>query len=42
MTWLKYIFKIKNYNIIKIEIIFLDLEKSSKDLIGLISKIILN
>jgi hypothetical protein len=42
MTWLKYILVIKNYNIINIWIIFLDLEKSSKDLIELISKIIMN
>ena len=42
ITWLKYILKIKDYNIINIEIIFLDLEKSSKDLIELISKIVLN
>jgi hypothetical protein len=42
ITWLKYILKIKDYNIINIEIIFLDLEKPSKDLIELISKIVLN
>jgi hypothetical protein len=42
MSWLKYILEIKNYNIINIEIIFLDLEKSSKDLIKLISKIAMN
>ena len=42
MTWLKYILEIKNYNIINTRIIFIDLEKSSKDLIELISKIILN
>jgi len=29
MTWLKYILEIKDYNIIHIGIIFLDLEKSS-------------
>ena len=27
MTWLKYILEIKEYNIINIKIIFLDLEK---------------
>ena len=42
MTWLKYILEIKDYNIINIKIIFLDLKKSSKDLIELISKIIMN
>jgi hypothetical protein len=42
MTWLKYILKIKNYNIINTWIIFLNLKKSSKDLIEFISKIILN
>jgi len=42
MTWLKYILEIKDYNIINTRIIFLNLEKSSKDLIGLIFKIILN
>jgi len=42
MTWLKYILESKDYNIINIKIIFLDLEKSSEDLIELISKIILN
>jgi len=40
MTWLKYILEIKNYNIINTWIIFLDLEKSSNDLIEVISKII--
>jgi len=39
MTWLKYILEIKYYNIINTWIIFLDLEKSSKDLIELISKV---
>ena len=33
MTWLKYILEIKDNNIINIGIIFLDLEKSSKDVI---------
>jgi hypothetical protein len=28
MTWLKYILEIKDYNIINLGIIFLDLEKS--------------
>ena len=42
MTWLKYIFEIEDYNIINTGIIFLDLEKSSKDFIELISKIIIN
>ena len=42
MTWLKYILKIKDWNIINTRIILLDLEKLSKDLIKLISKIILN
>jgi len=42
MTWLKYILEIKNKNIINIGIIFLDLKKLSKDLIELISKIVLN
>jgi len=42
MTWLKYIFEIKDWNTINIRIIFLNLEKSSKYLIELISKIILN
>jgi hypothetical protein len=31
MTWLKYILKIKDYNIINTGIIFIDLEKSRKD-----------
>jgi hypothetical protein len=42
MTWLKYILEIKDSNIINTWIIFLDLEKLSKDLIKLISKIVLN
>jgi hypothetical protein len=33
MTWLRYILEIKDPNIINIEIIFLNLEKSNKDLI---------
>ena len=41
MTWLKYILEIKDYNIINTEIIFLDLKKSSKDLIELISEIVI-
>jgi hypothetical protein len=42
MAWLKYILEIKEYNIINTWIIFLDLEKSNNDMIGLISKIVLN
>jgi len=42
MIWLKYILKIKDHSIINIKIIFIDLEKLSKDLIELISKIIMN
>jgi len=42
MIWLKYILEIKNYNIINTKIIFSDLKKSSKDLIELISKIVIN
>jgi len=42
MTLLKYILEIKDYKIINTEIIFLDFKKSSKDLIELIFKIIMN
>jgi hypothetical protein len=42
MTWLKYILEIKDYNIIYTMVIFLDLKKSNKNLIELISKIALN
>ena len=34
MIWIKYILEIKYSNIINIKITFLDLEKSSKDLIN--------
>lgn len=39
MTWFKYILEIEDWNIINTKIIFLDLEKSSKDLIELILKL---
>jgi hypothetical protein len=42
MTWLKYILEIKDYNVINVGIIFIDLEKSNKNLIELIYKIIMN
>jgi len=42
MIQLKYILEIKNYNIINTWIICLHLKKSSKNLIELISKIIMN